>query len=94
MSIRIDPPVLEHTSRSLLRTALTVLDETDLRAPDTGSTYCVTQQGLAAAAEDATALAREVHDLADTLDAFLALAREADGDVAWVFDVLMGGRLS
>lgn len=94
MSIRIDPPVLEQTSRSLLHTALSILDETELHAPDTGPTYCITQQGLAAVADDATALAREAHDLADTLDAFLGLARDADGDVAWLFDVLLGGRLS
>jgi hypothetical protein len=94
MTIRIDPPVLEATSRSLRQTALAVLDETDLQAPDTGASYCVTQQGLAAVGDVATALAREVHDLAGTLDTFLALARDADGEVAWLFDVLLGGGLS
>lgn len=94
MSISIDPPVLEDTSRSLLRAALTILDEVDLQPPDTGASRCLTQQGLAALGDGAAALAREAHDLADTVDAFLALAREADGDVAWVFDVLLAGRLS
>jgi hypothetical protein len=94
MSISIDPPVLEDTSRSLLRAALTILDEVDLQPPDTGASYCLTQQGLIALGDHASTLAREAHDLADTVDAFLALAREADGDVAWVFDALLAGRLS
>ncbi|MCW2797075.1 hypothetical protein [Nocardioides sp.] len=94
MSIDIDPPFLERTSLSLQHAALAVLDEVAMHPPDTGPSYCLTQQGLADVGDVATALAREVHDVADALDAFLAFARDVDGDVAWVFDVLLSGRLS
>lgn len=94
MTIAIEPSVLQLASRDLLRHSLALLDETTIPAPDTGMSYCVTQQGIERIVERATLLADDLHDLGDALDAFLTRAFVTDGEIALVFDLLLAGGLS
>lgn len=94
MTIAIEPSVLQRASRDLLRHSLAVLDDTTIPAPDTGASYCVTQQGIERIIERATLLADDLHDLGDSLDSFLVRAFAADGEIASVFDMVLAGGLS
>lgn len=94
MTIAIEPSVLQRASRDLLHHSLAVLDDTTIPAPDTGASYCVTQQGIERIVERATLLADDLHDLGDSLDSFLVRAFAADGEIASVFDMVLAGGLS
>lgn len=92
--ITIEPAALQRASRDLLRHSLALLDETRIPAPDTGLSFCVTQQGIERIVERATSLADDLHGLADALDSFLVRTFVIDGEIASVFDMLLAGSLS
>lgn len=93
-NLRIDPSVLERVCRTLRHAARAVLEESALPPPDTGETSDLTRRELAVVTSVTVALATEVEALAGGLDRVLAVARDADGDVARVFDALLAGAVA
>jgi len=90
----IDPRVLRHASRDLIRHGLDIDDVSQIPMPEAGLSACATQEGLERVLAGSTATADGMRRLGDALDRFVSSTSVLDGTVGWGFDLIHDGELS